>query len=169
MIQSPHCSKSQKSLTKIKTTKKSLETIDFGFFSKKNDVFSFCCCSNNKKDTKKSEKDENFIVVFVRKGPKRGRQRVGGWQHKKGKQLPHIFQFCYQRFISGYNGHSTHKKIKIRTKYFVLKKGKRTKSLRKLMLNGKGIPPKKTRQIVIKSSFLAFRVELYFIWPTKGR
>lgn len=46
-------------------------------------LFSFCCCSNNKKDTKKSEKDENFIVVFVRKGPKRGRQRVGGWQHKK--------------------------------------------------------------------------------------
>lgn len=42
-------------------------------------LFSFCCCSNNKKDTKKSEKDENFIVVFVRKGPKRGRQRVGGW------------------------------------------------------------------------------------------
>lgn len=39
MIQSPHCSKSQKSLTKIKTTKKSLETIDFGFFSKKNDAF----------------------------------------------------------------------------------------------------------------------------------
>lgn len=107
-----------------------------------------------------------FLFEKVQKGE--DKESVVG-STKKGKQLPHIFQFCYQRFISGYNGHSTHKKIKIRTKYFVLKKGKRTKSLRKLMLNGKGIPPKKTRQIVIKSSFLAFRVELYFIWPTKGR
>lgn len=136
-------------------------------------LFSFCCCSNNKKDTKKSEKDENFIVVFVRKGPKRGRQRVGGWQHKKRQTITAHFLVLLSKIYFGLQWSQHSQKNKNKNKIFcfifLVEKGKRTKSLRKLMLNGKGIPPKKTRQIVIKSSFLAFRVELYFIWPTKGR
>lgn len=129
-------------------------------------LFSFCCCSNNKKDTKKSEKDENFIVVFVRKGPKRGRQRVGGWQHKKRQTITAHFLVLLSKIYFGLQWSQHSQKNKNKNKIFcfifLVEKGKRTKSLRKLMLNGKGIPPKKNQANSNKKQFFSLSCRVVF-------
>lgn len=107
-------------------------------------LFSFCCCSNNKKDTKKSEKDENFIVVFVRKGPKRGRQRVGGWQHKKKRQtITAHFLVLLSKIYFGLQWSQHSQKNKNKNKIFCLKKEKKNQIFEKINVKRKRNTPEK--------------------------